>query len=67
MHSFGQFLTVGLKSRSQAQIQMTQAGEIAGISQAAFLKELGARRIPIHYGGDELQEDLRIVESFDGQ
>ena len=49
------------------EVTLGQTGEIAGISQAAFLKELGARRIPIHYGGEELEEDLRIVESFDGQ
>ena len=49
------------------EVTLGQAGEIAGISQTAFLKELGARRIPIHYGGEELVEDLRIVESFDGQ
>lgn len=44
-----------------------QAAEIAGISQAAFLMELGSRRIPIHYGGDELKEDLHTVELFDRQ
>ena len=49
------------------EVTLGQAGEIAGISQTAFLKELGARRIPLHYGGDELAEDLRTVESFDGQ
>jgi predicted HTH domain antitoxin len=49
------------------EVTLGQAAEIAGISQAAFLKGLGACRIPIHYGADELEEDLRIVESFDGQ
>jgi predicted HTH domain antitoxin len=49
------------------EITLGQAGEIAGISQTAFLKELGARRIPIHYGRAELEEDLRIAESFDGR
>jgi predicted HTH domain antitoxin len=41
-----------------------QAAEIAGLTQQDFLKELGARRIPIHYGLDELNEDLKAVESF---
>jgi predicted HTH domain antitoxin len=41
-----------------------QAAEIAGLTQAAFLKELGKRRIPIHYGMEELAEDLKVVESF---
>jgi predicted HTH domain antitoxin len=49
------------------EVTLGQAEEIAAISQAAFLKELGARCIPMHYGGEELEEDLRIVESFGGQ
>ena len=49
------------------EVGLGQAAEIAGISQAAFLKELGARRISIHYGRAELEEDLRVVESFPGQ
>lgn len=44
-----------------------QAAEVAGISQADFLRELGQRRIPIHYGMEELAEDLKVVESFKGQ
>jgi predicted HTH domain antitoxin len=49
------------------EVTLGQAAEIAGISQTAFLKELGRRRIPIHYGREELEEDLRVVESIGGQ
>jgi predicted HTH domain antitoxin len=49
------------------EVTLGQAAEIAGISQTAFLKELGARRIPIHYGRAELDEDLRVAESFAGR
>ena len=41
-----------------------QAAQTAGLSQAAFLRELGRRRIPIHYGPDELAADLRTVEAL---
>lgn len=41
-----------------------QAAEIAGLTQKDFLKELGSRRIPIHYGMNELSDDLKVVESF---
>lgn len=44
-----------------------QAADVAGLSQADFLRELGRRRIPIHYGMEELSEDLRVVESFKGE
>jgi len=35
-----------------------QAAEVAGPSLADFLRELGQRRIPIHYGREELAADL---------
>ena len=38
-----------------------QAAEIASMTQADFLRELGRHRIPIHYGSAELMEDLRTV------
>jgi predicted HTH domain antitoxin len=55
-------LAIGLFVTEEA--TLGQAAEIAGLSQAAFLKELGRRRIPIHYGMEELAEDLRVVESL---
>jgi predicted HTH domain antitoxin len=41
-----------------------QAAEIAGLTQAAFQRELGARHIPIHYGTEELAQDLKTIESL---
>jgi predicted HTH domain antitoxin len=41
-----------------------QAAEVAGLSQTDFLRELGRHRIPIHYGVEELTEDLRTVETM---
>ena len=55
-------LAIGLFVTEEA--TLGQAAEIAGLTQTAFLKELGRRRIPIHYGPQELAEDLRAVEAF---
>lgn len=55
-------LAIGLFVAEEA--TLGQAAEIAGMPQADFLKELGARHIPIHYGMDELAEDLKIVTSW---
>ena len=55
-------LAIGLFVTEEA--TLGQAAEIAGLSQAAFLKELGSRRIPLHYGPEELAEDLRAVKAF---
>jgi predicted HTH domain antitoxin len=55
-------LAIGLFVSEEA--TLGQASEIAGLTQAIFLKELGKRRIPAHYGMEELAEDLKVVESF---
>jgi predicted HTH domain antitoxin len=55
-------LAIGMFVSEEA--TLGQAAEIAGMPQAAFLKELGARHISIHYGLEELAEDLKVVESF---
>jgi len=55
-------LAIGLFVTEEA--TLGQAAEIAGTTEASFLKELGRRRIPIHYGRQELAEDLKVIESF---
>lgn len=55
-------LAIGLFVTEEA--TLGQAAEIAGTTQASFLKELGRRRIPIHYGKEELADDLKVVEAF---
>ncbi len=54
--AFGLFVT--------EEATLGQAAQTAGLSQAAFLRELGRRRIPIHYGPDELAADLQAVEAL---
>jgi predicted HTH domain antitoxin len=44
-----------------------QAAKVAGLSQADFLRELGQRRIPIHYGFNELAADLQAVDELAGR
>ncbi len=58
-------LAIGLFVTEEA--TLGQAAQTAGLSQADFLRELGRRRIPIHYGPDELAADLRAVESLDAR
>lgn len=58
-------LAIGLFISEEA--TLGQAAETAGLSQAVFLKELGSRRIPIHYGKSDLEADLEAVESLVAQ
>jgi predicted HTH domain antitoxin len=58
-------LGIGLFVSEEA--TLGQAAETAGISQAEFLRELGRRRIPVHYGREELAADLEAVEALAGK
>ena len=58
-------LVIGLFVSEEA--TLGQAAEIAGMPQASFLRELGRRRIPIHYGSEELAADLQAVEALAGR
>jgi len=41
-----------------------EARRIAGLSRWEFLEELGRAGIPIRYGVEELEEDIRVVEEI---
>ena len=58
-------LAIGLFVSEEA--TLGQAADVAGLPQAAFLRELGRRRIPIHYGSEELAEDMQAVEALAGR
>ena len=51
-------------TRTRESPSHNQAAQIAGLPQATFLRELGKRRIPIHYGPQELAEDLKAIEEL---
>ena len=41
-----------------------KASEFSNVPQIALQKELAKRKIPIHYGYDEFQEDLETVRNM---
>lgn len=43
------------------QVSSGRAAEIAGMSRPQFLEELGKRRVPIQYGMEELESDLKTI------
>ncbi len=61
-HSAALPFAIGLFVTDEA--TLGQAAEVAGLSQTEFLRELGRRRIPIHYGAEDLVEDLRTIDSL---
>ncbi len=58
-------LAIGLFVGEEA--TLGQAAEVAGMTQPEFLRELSVRKIPIHYGPEELAEDLATVEKLAAQ
>ena len=52
-------LAVGLYADRRA--TLGQAARIAGVSQPAFLQELGRRRVPINYDVAEFEADLHTL------
>jgi predicted HTH domain antitoxin len=62
--SEGLSLALAIGKYVSEDVTLGQAAQVAGMSQADFLHELGKRRIPIHYGAEELAEDLKAVETL---
>jgi predicted HTH domain antitoxin len=42
-------------------LTLGQAAKTAGLPQGVFMKELAARKIPLHYGPEELKQDLATL------
>lgn len=50
---------VGVYSEDKA--TLGRAAAIAGMSQPEFLRELGKRRVPMHYHVDDFNADMLVV------
>ncbi len=55
-------LAIGLFADDK--VTLGQAASIAGISQPAFLQELGKQRVPVHYGVEELEQDIATAKKL---
>lgn len=45
-------------------ISMKQAVDMAGIPRILFYKELGARKIPLQYGVEDVLHDIQMAEKL---
>lgn len=48
----------------QERLTLAQASRLAGMSQLEFQSLLAERRIPIHYGVEEFDQDLRTIRKL---
>ncbi len=42
-------------------MSLSRAAKVAGFNVPAFMHELGKRRIPIHYGDEDLSSDIKAA------
>ena len=54
-------LEIAMTLFASERLTLGQASRLAAVSQASFLRELGSREIPVHYGVPELEEDLETI------
>jgi predicted HTH domain antitoxin len=45
------------------EVTLGQGAEIAKISQSDFMRELGSRKIPMHYDEEDLAEDMETIRT----
>lgn len=60
-------LQLAIALYTKKDLTLGQAAEVAGLSQADFQRELGARRIPINYTMEDLESDLQTVRELTGK
>ena len=48
-------------------VTLGRGANIARLPQDKFIKELGIRSIPVHYDLDDLQHDLRTLDSLESE
>jgi predicted HTH domain antitoxin len=55
-------LAIALFQRDR--LTLGQAAQLAGLPQLAFQRLLGSRQIPVHYGPEQLEADLKRVQGL---
>ena len=57
-------LDLALGMYADRRASLGQAAKISGMHQAAFMKELSSRQIPLHYGIDDFKQDLATLDKL---
>lgn len=57
-------LEIAVALFASERLTLAQASRLAAMPQADFLRELGSREVPIHYGVPELEQDLETMRDL---
>ena len=59
-------LQIALALFQQEFFTLAQASRFAGMNRWDFQRELGRRKIPVHYGVEELEQDMKTLDTLFG-
>lgn len=57
-------LKVALTLFQQEKLTLGHASKLTGLHQFEFQKELAKRKIPVHYGEEDFERDLKTIEKI---
>ncbi len=57
-------LKVAILLFQEERLTLGQASKLADMHRIKFQMELSKRNIPIHYGSDDYQNDLKVIEKI---
>jgi predicted HTH domain antitoxin len=57
-------LALALALFQDGRITLAQGARLASLDRLAFQHQLAARKLQIHYGEEELDSDMRTIESL---
>jgi predicted HTH domain antitoxin len=57
-------LALALALFQDGRITLAQGARLASLDRLAFQQQLAARKLQIHYGEEELDSDMRTIESL---
>ncbi|MGL5511427.1 MAG: UPF0175 family protein [Microcoleaceae cyanobacterium] len=57
-------LEIAIMLFQKDKLTLAQASRIAGVNRIAFQHILASRQIPVHYGLDDLQQDLQNLQKM---
>ena len=57
-------LALALALFQDGRITLAQGARLASLDRLAFQQQLAARKLQIHYGEEELNSDMRTIESL---
>lgn len=57
-------LALALGLFQEDRVTLAQAARLCGMERVTFQHQLAVRKIPVHYGEEELENDLQVIDEL---